>query len=250
MAVEFYRYSLRTAKSENLVDLYNDIRNENRRCRDYVEDEKTGYYANAYKNNCVDSDGSYTRSLIEKFGLERVLNMYAVTIKAHKHDSRISKELHEWAKNFNVGLRAGEDVREESLLTTMNPGAVDLLAKHAISEFEKLNLFTREHCEDELGDFEGKVVVISHKHLREKYWSPENQLWLATAGFGCYANKTGQAVSAICLIDDDRNEWRRQHVVGVLKEEFLPDWAKEKLQELQVNKQSEEQNQDNEINLV
>ena len=245
MAVEFYRYSLRTAKSENLVELYNESKNENRRCRDYVEDEKTGYYANAYKNDCVDSDGSYTRSLIEKFGLERVLNMYAVTIKAHKHDARISRELHEWAKNFNVGLRAGEDVREESLLTKINPGAVDLLAKHAIDEFEKLNLFTREHCEDELGDFEGKVVVISHKHLREKYWSPENQLWLATGGFGCDPTKIGRAVYSTCLADDDRARWDRGQILGVIKDEYLPDWAREKLEEMQ----AQETSQDNDINL-
>lgn len=249
MAVEFYRYSLKTAKSENLVDLYNESKNENRRCRDYVQDRETGYYANAYKNDCVDSDGSYTRSLIEQFGMERVLNMYAVTIRAHRHDRRITKELHDWAKDFNRGLRVGEDVRDESLLTQINPGAIDLLANHAINEFEKLNLFTREHCEDELGDFEGKVVVISHKHLKEKYWAPENQLWLATAGYGCYADKIGQSVSAVCLIDGDRNDWRRHHVVGVLKEEFLPEWAKEKLQEMQADKQTEEQIQDNDINL-
>lgn len=245
MAVEFYRYSLKTAKSDNLVDLYNESKMENRRCRDYVQNENTGFYANAYKNNCVDSDGSYTRSLIEQFGMERVLNMYAVTIRAHKHDDRISKELHEWAKNFNKGLRVGEDVRDESLLTQINPGIVELLAKHVIREFEKLNLFTRDHCEDELGDFEGKVVVISHKYLKEKYWAPENQLWLATSGFGCYADKIGQSVGAMCLIDGDKTDWRRQNVVGVLKEEFMPEWAKEKLLEMK----SHENIQDNELNI-
>ncbi len=245
MAVEFYRYSLKTAKSENLVDLYNESKNENRRCRDYVQDSETGYYAKAYKNDCVDSDGSYTRSLIEQFGFERVLNMYAATIRAHKHDGRISKEMHNWAKDFNRGLRVGEDIRDESILDKINPGAVDLLAKHAINEFEKLSLFTHEHCEEELDDFEGKVVVISHKHLREKYWSPENQLWLATGGYGCYAGKIGQSVSAVCLIDGDTGNWRRHQVVGVLKEELLPDWAREKLEEMQ----AQETSQNNDINL-
>lgn len=242
MAIQFYRYSLKTAKSENLVELYYESKKENRRCRDYVEDKETGYYSNAYKNDCVDSDGSYTRSLIEQFGLERVLNMYAVTIKAHKHDVRISKDLHEWAKNFNAGLRVGEDVRDESLLTQLNPGAVDLLAKHAIREFEKLNLFTREHCEDELGDFEGKVVVINHKHLKEKYWAPENQLWIATGGFGCSSTAIGRTVYATCLIDDDRSRWSRHQVLGVIKDEYLPDWAKQKLEEMKAE-------QTNDINL-
>ena len=57
MAVPFYRYSLETAKTEERVDRYNRSIEENQRCRDYVQDMETGFYANAYKDNCVDSDG-------------------------------------------------------------------------------------------------------------------------------------------------------------------------------------------------
>ena len=52
-------------------------------------------YAKAYKDNCVDSDGSYTKSLIKQFGMERVLNMYAVTVRANRSDGRISDEIKE-----------------------------------------------------------------------------------------------------------------------------------------------------------
>lgn len=244
MAVPFYRYSFKTAESENCIDLYRASNAENQRCRDYVQDEKTGFYANAYKDNRVDSDGAYTREIIETFGMERVLNMYAVTVKSHKGDGRISKSVRDWAESFNCGLRENENMRNY-MLTQINPGVVDILARHAKNEFDKLNLFTAEHCDSEKSDFTDKVVVINHKCLKEEYWSPENQLWLATGGFGCEPNKIGRAVYSTCLMDNDKNRWDRSDILGVIRDEYLPDWAREKLEEMK----SGEQTETNEINL-
>ena len=47
MAVPFYRYSLETATSENDAELYRASIEENRRCKEFVQDSKTGFYANA-----------------------------------------------------------------------------------------------------------------------------------------------------------------------------------------------------------
>lgn len=35
-----------------------------------------------------------------------------------------------------------------------------------------------------------------------------------------------------CLSDGEETRWNRHDFVGVLKDEFLPDWAREKLAEL------------------
>ena len=241
MAVPFYRYSLKTAKSEGCVELYHASINENKRCKEYIQDNDTGFYAKAYKNNCVDSDGSYTKELIKEFGMERVLNMYAVTVRAHGKDGRITSEVKDWAKNFNAGLRVNENMRE-SLITQINPGIIDLLAKHAINEFNSLNLFTIEHCDKDQPGYEDKVVILSHKCLKEEYWSPENQLWLATGGFGCDPKKIGRAVYATCIADGEMTRWNREQFLGVIKDEMLPDWAREKLEEMQAEKQIQENN--------
>lgn len=248
MPVPFYRYSLETAKSEECVERYKTSIKENQRCKDYIQDNETGFYANAYKDNCVDSDGSYTKSLIKEFGMERVLNMYAVTARAHNSDGRISNDVKEWAKSFNAGLRHNEDVRE-SLITQINPGIIDLLAKQAIKEFNDLKLFTTEHCDRNINYYEGEVVVISHKSLKEEYWSPENQLWLATDGFGCDPTKIGRAVYATCLMDNERSRWDRGQIVGVIKDELLPGWAKEKLKEFIDEKEKIENTEENNMNL-
>ena len=46
------------------------------------------------------------------------------------------------------------------------------------------------------------------------------------------------APSAVhCLGDGEMTRWNRTDFIGVLKEEFLPDWAKEKLMELKGQEQ-------------
>ncbi len=233
MPISFYRYSYKTARSENMTDSYRESKAENMRCVSYIEDNETGFHKNGYKDNCVDSDGTYTRLLIEKFGMERVLSIYATTLNASKGDDRITPEMKTWAENFNAGIRYDEDTSDLKL-SKLHIGIVDILAKKAVAEYDKLNLFSSEHCISILGqDLEGKVVVISPKHLKEEYWAPENQLWLATGGFGCSPTASGRAVFAICLIDGDENRWDRGNVVGIIKDEYLPEWAREKLEEMQ-----------------
>jgi len=126
---------------------------------------------------------------------------------------------------------------------------IDILAKHVIEEYESLQLFTIEHCEEEFGDLEGKVVIINPKYLKEEYWSPENQLWLATGGFGCRPTASGRAVYSTCLVDGDKNRWDRSCVLGVIKYEYLPDWAREKLAQMQEMDETEQEMQQNELNL-
>jgi hypothetical protein len=45
-------------------------------------------------------------------------------------------------------------------------------------------------------------------------------------------------VYATCLGDGERTRWDRADFIGVLDEQYLPDWAREKLEELQAQKQS------------
>ena len=44
-------------------------------------------------------------------------------------------------------------------------------------------------------------------------------------------------VRCICLWDDEITSWNRNQLIGVLKEEYLPDWAKKKLEQLRPSAQ-------------
>ena len=81
-------------------------------------------------------------------------------------------------------------------------------------------------------DYEGKVLVLSLDSLKESCWSQENQLWYAHDGFGCRPHAIGRSVRCTCLGDGEATRWNRVDFVGVLKEEFLPEWARERLEQL------------------
>ena len=109
-----------------------------------------------------------------------------------------------------------------------------------VSEYRKavlaLELFGEEHCVPDSCaklDYEGKVLVLSPDTLRESCWSQENQLWLALDGFGCSPTARGRSIRCVCLGDGEETRWNRAEFTGVLKEEHLPDWAREKLKRLQ-----------------
>ena len=72
--------------------------------------------------------------------------------------------------------------------------------------------------------------MLSPDTLRESCWSQENQLWYAHDGFGCHPH--GRSIRCTCLGDGEHTRWNRTDFIGVLKDEFLPEWAKEKLEQL------------------
>lgn len=241
MPKNFYRYSFETAKGSSQEKEYYESENENRRCRDYFTDPENGLYATAYENNVVDKDNAFTKRVIAEFGIERTMFVLATTVRSLSHDGRIDNSIKEWAKGFNAGLRVHEPTTN-CIITELNPGIVNILAKNAIEEYAELNLFNKDQCHDMThADFEGKVIVLSPNALKEEYWTPENQLWLATGGFGCYPDKIGRAVYATCLYDGEHTRWNREDVIGVIKDEYMPKWALDKLEEMNAPEPKEEQ---------
>ena len=101
-------------------------------------------------------------------------------------------------------------------------------------------MFDRTHCTTMTGqELEGKVLVMSPYTLKESYWAPENQLWLAGGGFGCSPSAAGRAVYATCLGDGEYTRWNREDFIGILDEQHLPEWAQSKLAELRPAQQEQ-----------
>ena len=61
---------------------------------------------------------------------------------------------------------------------------------------------------------------------------------LCTGGFGSHAGASGRGVFATCLSDGEKTRWNRENFVGVIADSQLPDWAREKLDQLQGQKES------------
>lgn len=100
------------------------------------------------------------------------------------------------------------------------------------AEYQALGMFGAEHCAPGHLDYTGKVLILRPNVLKEECWSPKNQLWYGETGFGCSPTASGRAVYATCLGDGEKARWDRADFLGVMDEQYLPDWAQERLAEL------------------
>lgn len=78
-------------------------------------------------------------------------------------------------------------------------------------------------------DINGKVIAIDPKVLKPEFQRAERQLYLVTGGFGASANSRGSAVFCTNLHTGKNTRFERMDVMGEVKPECMPDWAKEKI---------------------
>ena len=74
----------------------------------------------------------------------------------------------------------------------------------------------------------GKVVVIDAEPKRYEYQHAAYQLVLADGGNGASGGR-GQAVFGTCLATGEHSRWERYDVLGEIRPERMPQWAKEAL---------------------
>ena len=178
--------------------------------------------------------------VVKQYGYKRVEHVLANTVQELSYDGRFHPDNKEWANRHYVP----EDSEHNAcFVVRSHPAVLDGF----ITEYRKLvmnlGMFDQKQCEPEPEklDYTGKVLVLSPNTLREEYWSPENQLWLAQSGFGCSPTARGHSILCICLGDGEQTRWNRNDFIGVLKDEYLPDWAKESLKQYQRSEQAETQ---------
>ena len=79
-------------------------------------------------------------------------------------------------------------------------------------------------------DLHDKVIVIKPEKLRREYQRANYQLKLCTGGFGASPNSRGNACFCVDLFSGKPSRFERYEVMGTLKEEQLPKWAKDGLE--------------------
>lgn len=95
-----------------------------------------------------------------------------------------------------------------------------------------LDMLSREHCFPLLDgdDITNKVVAVRPTSLRYEYQRADCQLILVTGGSGARSNPRGTAVYGVNVFTGRRTgRWRRGDVLGEVRPECLPQWAKDHL---------------------
>ena len=75
----------------------------------------------------------------------------------------------------------------------------------------------------------GKVIVLKHRNLYRQSQTSSYRLYLVVRDFGYNPQGRGNAVYAINLYSGDKSRLEKYELFGVIKDEKMPDWAKEKL---------------------
>lgn len=83
-------------------------------------------------------------------------------------------------------------------------------------------------------DLTEKVVAIKPSSLRYEYQQADRQLILVTGGGGAHSRSRGSAVFGINVFTGRRaGRWERRDVMGEVRPEHLPQWAKDRLPVIQ-----------------
>ena len=225
--VYLYPYSAGEAHRRDEVSLWKSSHQANIACKQAIEESIREHFdAMHLGDGCLEN-------VLKCFGYKRTGWVLANTIQQKEWDGRFSPANRQWSKQT---YSPPDPQHNSDFVVGSHPAVLDGFITLYRRAYQALGLFGPEHCERdsyESLDYEGRVLVLSPDTLKESYWSQENQLWLAHDGFGCRPNAIGRSIRCTCLGDGEMTRWNRTDFTGVLKEKFLPDWAKEKLADVQ-----------------
>jgi hypothetical protein len=222
-----YPYSLEEAQRQNVVEQWLDSRTDNARCRKSIETAIIREFDDGtLKPGCA-------KSVIDEYGYKRAGWVLASSIQVTGVDGAFSNDCMAWAKRTFLPDVAWEKATQ-SICVKLKPEIIEAFAKQYRDEIQALDMFDASHCEPNTNeqDFTGKVLVLSPDTLCEECWKPTDQLWYAHDGFGCSPTARGRSVRCTCLSDGEETRWNRHEFLGVLRDECMPDWAQEKLEQL------------------
>ena len=227
-----YPYSSAEARERDELPLWRESHKANIACRNAIEDAiRRSFDGMHLDKNCL-------TPVLEEYGYKRTAWVLANTLHELKWDGRFGLANKQWAERACIPA----DLNHNSdFVVRSHPAVLDGFVTFYRKAVQALDLFDAEHCVGDRAkqDFTGKVLVLSPEMLKESCWSQENQLWYARSGFGCEPHSSGRAVFATCLSDGETARWNREDFIGVLDDKFLPDWAREKLEELMTQEQTD-----------
>ena len=221
-----YPYSAEEAGRRNELSLWRASHKANLACKEEIE------LAVQTHSNGTHLEEGCAEGVIREYGYKRVQWVLAHTIQQLDWIDQYSQANKDWARRTYIPK---DRTHVTDLIIESNPALVDDFATQFRRAYQSLELFGPDQCEPDSFstlDYEGKVLVLSPDTLKESYWKPQAQLWYAHDGFGCSPHAIGRSIRCTCLGDGEMTRWERADFICVLKEEFLPAWAAEKLEEL------------------
>lgn len=222
-----YPHSRAQARRNGETQMHEDSFRQNVSCARAIEQAIRDHFdesSEGLKDGCA-------QSVLERYGFKRVSFVLANSLKQMGCPELISEQARQWVRRTYV---PPDGKYNRYFAADTAASLLEAFVEQTRQAYQALGLFGTEHCvgDRQAQNFTGKVLVLSPNTLREDCWNVRNQLWYAEGGFGCSPTFSGRAVYATCLGDGEHTRWDRADFTGVLDEQYLPDWAQEKLTEL------------------
>lgn len=221
-----YMWSLDYAVQSNERDLWRESHRENCDCARAIE--RAIAEAHDYQNHHLNDAAA---PVIEQYGFDRVNFVLANTLQEKEHDGRFSAYNKAWAEAFYLP----HDKERWQYCVDSHPVLTNAFLDQVRKAWQALGLFDASHCEPEKDgeiDYTDRVLVLKPDILKDEYKTPDYQLFLAEGGFGCTPNARGRKVFGQFLMDGEKTHYQRTDFIGVIRDEYLPEWAAEKLEEM------------------
>lgn len=171
------------------------------------------------------------KPVIDKYGFSRVRWVLANTLMNKREDGRFSQQNRNWVSGRHIPF----DNHRFDFLVESHPAVLDGFINLVRKEWDRLGLYDNRHIipeNDEKLDYEGRVLIFSADSMKETHLHPEEQLFYAEGGFGCKPNARGTKIFGQFLWDGEKCHITRADVVGAIRDECLPDWARDKLEDI------------------
>ena len=226
-----YHHSFYEAKRLNELDKWRESFTENQRCRDFIDALVRENYDGMHIK------GEIPQKTVAEFGFDRTRWVFANHIQHYDYDGRISPQNKAWASDIYIPRPEKRELRDHntSFLLNSHNTLVDYLADRVQQMYAALNLYDHRHrvqSDIHQQDYTGQLLILRADVLKESCRTPENQLFLAQSGFGCSPDASGRAVFGQFLFDGEKTRFNREDFIGICDEQYLPDWARDKLQTL------------------
>lgn len=225
MHTQLYTKSMGQAVDLGQIDKWCESYRENRRCAraiDQAIQEKTS-----------------PEAVIAEFGFDRVNFVLANTLRQRGYEAGFSKENLRWSGMIPVP----SDMVSGLLCVYAPADEINNFVDEARTLWNCLGLYNAAHCISESDgalDYKGKILAVSSRCLPDERKTPEDQLFLGQGGYGCSPYFRNEKLQGVFLKTGEQATLPRMRIIGVLKEEYIPQWAAEMLPQEELPQQAEQ----------
>jgi hypothetical protein len=154
-----------------------------------------------------------------------------------------------WCAGDHISERTRAEIRAAIRLgkPVYSMGVAQAAIQNAISDMPPM--LSERQCvyANNSGEYTGRLLILKPSALAPWALEPENQLWVATHGFGCRPTALGRAVYAVNLYDGEKARFDRSDFFGVADTRRLTYTARDLFREYK--EQQENLNENEELEL-